>query len=67
MQSYAFFLNAANLEKSKCDIIGDECENPSDSGVVNYREYSGGEELKEAETDNGEIHNDGQDDLRIVD
>ena len=34
---------------------------------VNYREYSGGEELKEAETDNGEIHNDSQDDLRIID
>ena len=33
---------------------------------VNYREYSGGEELKE-ETENGEIHNDSQDDLRIVD
>ena len=34
---------------------------------VNYREYSGGEELKEAETKNGEIYDNGQNNLRIID
>ena len=34
---------------------------------VNYREYSGGEELKEAETENGEIYDNGQNNLRIID
>ena len=34
---------------------------------VNYREYSGGEELKEAEIENGEIYDNGQNNLRIID